>query len=62
MCFTQRCVEVYHHVKENMHDLMKRRSSVMKMLLSVTPPPSSVALHADTAAPSGSDAQASDQK
>lgn len=34
----------------------------MKMPLSVTPPPSFVALHEDTAAPSGSGAQASDQK
>lgn len=34
----------------------------MKILLSVTPPPSSVALHEDTTTPSGSGAQASDQK
>lgn len=34
----------------------------MKILLSVTPPPSSVALHEDTATLSGSGAQASDQK
>lgn len=34
----------------------------MKILLSVTPLPSSVVLHADTATPSGSGAQAPGQK
>lgn len=59
MYVTQRSVVVYRHVRENTHALMKRRLSVMKMLLSVTHPPSSVALHADTATPSGSGVQAS---
>lgn len=62
MYVTQRSVVVYRHVWENTHALMKRRLSVMKMLLSVTHPPSSVALHADTATPSGSGVQASEHK
>jgi len=59
---TQRSVVVYRHVRENTHDLMKRKLSVMKMLLSVTHPPSSEALRADTATPSGSGVQASEHK
>lgn len=62
MYVTQRCVGVYRHLRENTHALMKKRLSGMKILLSVTPPPSSEALHADTATPSGSGAQASEHR